>query len=132
MLAKEYELFAKTKVDGKIIDTLDEKGEKILVMRMTIRDASLEAVVNPALRNLKVKAIESVPAAEVSKLGREQAFYALQKWEERGADGEMREVPKTEWPLRFKLEDALVAYINRKSRELAKDEGVLYEEDEGN
>jgi hypothetical protein len=132
MLSQSYDLYAKQKIDGKTLDVLDDKGERILVHRLTIRDASLEAVINPALRILKVKAVESIPASEVSKLGREQAFYALQKWEERSDDGEMREVPKTEWPVRFKLNDALVGFINRKSRDLAKDEGVVFEDEEGN
>lgn len=132
MLVKTYELFAKEKIDGKTVDVLDDKGEKVLVQRLTIRDAALEAVVNPALRACKVRAMQDVAASEMAKLGREQAFYALQKWEERCDDGEMREVPKTEWPVRFKTGDALVAFINRKARDLAKDEGVLYEEDEGN
>lgn len=131
MAETTFELYAKQKVDGKIINVLDEKGEKILVHRLTIRDSQVEAVVNPALRASKIKGLSDIEATKIGELGRNQAFYALQKWEEKDGD-QMREIPKLEWPLRFKLDDGLVAYINKKAKQLAEDEGVIFSEDEGN
>lgn len=122
-------------VDGRPVDVLDEKGEKILVKRLTIRDASEESVSRPAFRSLKLK--PGTPWANASpeqnlNFRRESAFYALQKWEELNDEtGQIEDIPQASWPGRFKADDGLVGFIMKKANELSEEEAVLYADDSG-